>query len=230
VNFSAFRNKVFNLIIKKLKESICSILIFVDIDFKKKWIHIEPVKGWLSKQESYILFLLAKIVNNNIIEIGSYEGKSTLSMALGTNWKVFAIDPHSGDKSEVEKHLKVDTFDRFLNNTKHLRNIVPIKLKSSEAATLFNQGLASLLFIDGWHSEEEVTKDITNWKPHMRENYVVIFDDWQDSEVGNAIKNSIDLIPPFLGTIGKLAIFSNLDLVRLDLLGLLFNQKVDFKK
>ena len=223
-------NKVVNLIINKLQESILNLLIFINFDFEKKWSYIDPVKGWLSKQESFILFLFAKIVNDNIIEIGSYEGKSTLSLALGTNNNVYAVDPHSGDKSEVEKHLKIDTFNMFLSNTKHLRNIFPIKLKSSEAAVLFDQGLAGLLFIDGWHSEEEVTKDIINWKYHMKENYVVIFDDWQDSEVSNAIKLNIDVIPPFFGTIGKFAIFSNLDSIKLSLLRFLFNQKTDFKK
>jgi hypothetical protein len=64
----------------------------------------------------------------------------------------------------------------------------------------------------------------------MQENYVVIFDDWQDSEVSNAIKLNIDVIPPFFGTIGKFAIFSNLDSIKLSLLRFLFNQKTDFKK
>ena len=54
-------NKVVNLIINKLQESILNLLIFINFDFEKKWSYIDPVKGWLSKQESFILFLFAKM-------------------------------------------------------------------------------------------------------------------------------------------------------------------------
>ena len=46
-----------------------------------------------------------------IVEIGSYQGKSTISMAAGaqTGVSIVAIDPHTGDISEVVAGIKVDT-------------------------------------------------------------------------------------------------------------------------
>ena len=62
--------------------------------------HISNIGGWLQKEEALFLYKLAQEVQGGlkIVEIGSYEGKSTISLALGagSNVQVIAIDPHTG--------------------------------------------------------------------------------------------------------------------------------------
>ena len=41
-----------------------------------------------------------------------------------------------------------------------------------------------LLFIDGDHTEEGVTRDYDCWRPHLRADAVIAFDDSTNREIG----------------------------------------------
>ena len=53
------------------------------------------------------------------MEIGSYEGRSRVAFASGApqGVKIFTIDPYTGDKSQVEVGLQIDTYENFLRST-----------------------------------------------------------------------------------------------------------------
>ncbi|MDC2943539.1 hypothetical protein [Bacillus thuringiensis] len=63
---------------------------------------IEHTEGWLSPHEQVALLHLPSMVdhlNGDIVEIGSYKGKSTIALALGSSLMskkkrpIYAIDP-----------------------------------------------------------------------------------------------------------------------------------------
>jgi pyrrolidone-carboxylate peptidase len=106
------------------------------------------IPGWLSKREEKLLAYFAAKTPGLIVEIGSYQGKSTVAMARVTKNKIYAIDPH---------YLK--SYKKFLANTKKYKNIIPIK-KTSEKANINWKLPIALLHIDGNHEYEFVKQDI----------------------------------------------------------------------
>jgi len=191
------------------------ILAKIDRRFARTWPNIDDVRGWLFREEAYLLFKAAQICQppSSIVEIGSYEGRSTAALANGakSTVEIFAIDPHTGDKTEVESGQKIDTFEAFLNNMKNYPHVVPIRQFSVDAVSIVKLKIQNvgLLFIDGWHSEEAVSEDIKSWIPLCAPQTTVIFDDWYKPEVRQGILKNLELLPPVVGNVGKDLVFSN---------------------
>jgi predicted O-methyltransferase YrrM len=178
--------------------------------------HVSNIGGWLQKEEALFLYKLAQEVQDGlkIVEIGSYEGKSTISLALGAGTKVqvIAIDPHTGDISEALAGKVIDTYERFLGNISAAgvgHKIKPMKMTSVEAAAGYSDGPIGMLFIDGWHSTQAVLEDIDCWLPFMHPDGVVVFDDWNDEQVKNGIHSRLAVLPKLLGAVGKEMAFTN---------------------
>lgn len=205
---------------KHFRKLVLGNEIFPD-DFKRVYNHhIFGVDGWMSEAECHLLFSLAKsityIESNVIVEIGSYKGKSSISIASGmhSEYKLMCVDPHTGDRSQVERGLEVNTEKEFIRNVSNanlLHRIIPIVDYSMNAAKDFaelNKGV-SMLFIDGWHSQDAVANDIEAWERFFGEVKTIVFDDFLDNEVQAGIQRKKDLLPPYLGSVGKVAVYSN---------------------
>lgn len=194
----------------------------VESEFKVNYNEkINRINGWLSFDESYLLYCSAKAImpDESVIEIGSYEGRSTIVLGLALKARrifpehiVYSIDPHTGDITEVQNGLRVDTWDKFISNVHKfdLQDVInPIRLTSDSAVSQLADVRAGLLFIDGWHSYEAVTNDIKNYLPLTTQNSIVIFDDWGHPEILRAILEAIQDLPDLLGFVGKDLVFSN---------------------
>jgi predicted O-methyltransferase YrrM len=185
----------------------------IDKNWIKVWGLVDKAKGWLSKDEAYLLYCLAKKVapNKNIVEIGSYEGRSTIALAGGVSPGVFvyAIDPHTGDRSEIEAGLTIDTWSNFQANTQAYDCIHAIRKFSVDATQEIGTTQLELIFIDGWHSEDAVDEDIHSYLPFAAEEFTIVFDDWSHPEVKAGIKKNLKYLPPLIGIIGKDLVFSN---------------------
>ncbi len=182
---------------------------------------INQIKGWLSLEESFLLYSSANAIlpDESVIEIGSYEGRSTV--ALGKALKkesrdaatfVYSIDPHTGDISEVQKGIEIDTWNNFISNINNceLQDVItPIRLTSDAAISHVAGVKAGLLFIDGWHSYEAVKNDIQNYLPLTTPQSIVVFDDWRQPEILKAILEAIQDLPDLLGFVGKDLVFSS---------------------
>ena len=195
-----------------------SLLIYHQLQKRNKnWIRVwglvDKTKGWLSKDEAFLLYCLAKKVapNKNIVEIGSYEGRSTIALAEGVKPAVFvyAIDPHTGDRSEIEAGLTIDTWSNFQTNTQGYECIRAIRKFSVDATQDIGIAEIELIFIDGWHSEEAVNEDIHSYLPFAAEEFTIVFDDWSHPEVKAGIKKNLKYLPPLIGIIGKDLVFSS---------------------
>ena len=138
--------------------------------------------------------------NGTIVEVGSYHGKSAVNMAHAlkkkkSNATIYCVDTWRNEN--ITQALNVDVFDRFTANTApHADVIVPLRGRSEEVGARWDKGLIDVLFIDGDHSFEGVTRDIEAWVPHVRKGGLVLFHDVDIEGVDRGIKESMPLLKP----------------------------------
>ena len=178
-NFTSHRQfKVFSAALNDEKEELLTL--------KKE---TSVVHGWLSDGEGECLYYLAKAASGKgvIVEIGSWQGKSTVWLAKGSlssgGGKIHAIDPHTGAPEQMEEYgYDIQTFERFKENINKMgvQDVIIPLVKTSEAAFQGWRGdEVSLLFIDGSHVYEDVKKDFTLWEGLVRPEGVIVFHDSQ---------------------------------------------------
>ena len=143
------------------------------------------VEGWLLEEEGNLLEKLAKDnKNGNIVEIGSWKGRSTIRLAKGTiagkKNIIFAIDPHTGSPEHIDAlGEQINTYPEFEQNIKNAgveNYIVPVVQTSEEAALTFNAPIG-LIFIDGDHTYEMVKKDFEMWNSKVLPGGIIAFHD-----------------------------------------------------
>jgi predicted O-methyltransferase YrrM len=143
-------------------------------DFARVKELIKDVPGWLTDEEAEALYELAQECTGKgvIVEIGSWKGKSTICLGLGSrageSVRIFAVDPHAdyrhGEfKENIERAGIADL-------------ITPLKGLSQEVADGFDQPI-ELLFVDGSHDEDDVREDFEKWVPKVVERGIVAFHD-----------------------------------------------------
>jgi len=154
------------------------------MDWAEVRARVQAIAGMISDSEGRYLYMLAKRCGGNIVEIGSWEGMSTVYLALGSKagggGRVFAIDPHGGTSGCHEAYGVEDTEPIFRENIKRagVDDIAtPLVMKSEEAAEGWTKEPISLLWIDGAHDYENVKKDFLLWEPYLKENGVIAFHD-----------------------------------------------------
>jgi predicted O-methyltransferase YrrM len=145
----------------------------------------KSVEGWLFPGEGEALYSLARQCRGKgvIVEIGSWQGKSTIWLAggsmAGAKVPVYAIDPHTGSNEHRSESQTVWTLDRFRKNVDRagLSELVrPIVKFSNDALNDVPEPI-ELLFIDGAHEYAFVKADFENWFPRLVEGGVIAFHD-----------------------------------------------------
>jgi predicted O-methyltransferase YrrM len=135
---------------------------------------LDELPGWLSAEEGETLYRLARSCTGRgvIVEIGSWRGKSTTCLGLGSKAgnrvPVFAVDPHS-------EHTFGD-FSRNMEEAGLTDLVTPVPGRSQELAEDFDHPI-ELLFIDGAHQYELVNEDFDRWVPKVVEGGVVAMHD-----------------------------------------------------
>jgi MMP 1-O-methyltransferase len=135
---------------------------------------LDELPGWLTAEEGETLYRLARSCKGRgvIVEIGSWRGKSTTCLGLGSKAgnrvPVFAVDPHS-------EHTFGD-FSRNMEEAGLTDLVTPVPGRSQELAEGFDQPI-ELLFIDGAHQYELVNEDFDRWVPKVVEGGVVAMHD-----------------------------------------------------
>ena len=145
---------------------------------------IQATEGLITHAEAKRLYELAKSCGGTIVEIGSWKGKSTVCLALGSmagsKGKVFAVDPHQGTYDSFSgQYTALNTEPMFRENIKRAQAddiVTPLVMKSEEAAKKWTDPI-SLLWIDGAHDYENVNLDFTLWEPHLIPGGVICFHD-----------------------------------------------------
>jgi MMP 1-O-methyltransferase len=125
---------------------------------------ISDIPGWLTDEEGEALYELAKRCTGKgvIVEIGSWKGKSTTCLGLGSragqNVPIFAVDPHAD--------YRFGEFKENIERAGVADLVTPIASKSQDAANGFDRPI-ELLFVDGSHEYEDVKADFDQWVPKL---------------------------------------------------------------
>ncbi len=135
---------------------------------------------WFCNNLFFLDNQLKKIKNiKNILEIGSYEGRSCIYFGKKfINSKITCVDTWSGSDEHLNiKFQEIEkNFDKNILN--HLGNdrVKKIKLSSNNFFEN-NQNYFDLIYIDGDHETNQVHKDINNsWKILNKGGYMILDD------------------------------------------------------
>jgi len=135
----------------------------------------DAVEGYLGSREGAYLYSLAEFTGGlgDVVEIGSYKGKSTIWLAHGRKGnpaeKIFAVDPHLyGTEEKFRQNLKTAQVED---------RVVPIVEPSAQAAQKWNGGGIAWLWIDGGHTYHEARTDFVSWERFVVEGGVIAFHD-----------------------------------------------------
>lgn len=160
---------------------------------------LDSITGFLLPEEGQLLFELASRTPRNgvIVEIGSYQGKSTVALGLGAQIAfsaVYAIDDHSGYIERSGTVFGMDNHAALLRNLNafDLGATVRVVALSSERAVAGWQQPIDLLFIDGRHDYASVRADFDAWSPFVRGKLLMHDtrgDEWPG--VGRAVREII---------------------------------------
>ena len=129
---------------------------------------LNQIKGWMDLCDMKWLFNQSlKMKNSVIVEIGSWQGKSTSSIlsAMDRNNVIYCIDTWKGTQGENGFYNDVNVaFENFKKNIeKFNKKVNIIKEDSISALKYFEKESIDWLFLDADHSEEAAIKDIENW-------------------------------------------------------------------
>jgi len=153
----------------------------------------EPVKGYLHPLEGFSLCKLAELGpgSGEIVEIGSFMGRSTCFLAIGSKRarreKVTAIDHFRGSPEHqaggsyecAEIVTEGSTFGTFRDNLVKMGlwdHVIPMQMSSREAASGWTRPIR-LLFIDGDHSYENSRADFEAFRDFVIPGGIVCFHD-----------------------------------------------------
>ncbi|MDB5145993.1 MAG: glycosyltransferase, partial [Mucilaginibacter sp.] len=155
--------------------------------------NIRGIMGWLEDAEADLLIsaTLKACIElpkpNSIVEIGSFQGKSTVIFgsvvkAFFPESKVFAIDPHNGIVGATDQLIEElsPTLDAFQNNIQQqeLTGVVEL-IKDYSFNVKWDQPI-SLLFIDGLHDYPNVSRDFHHFSKWVSKGGYIAFHDYAD--------------------------------------------------
>jgi hypothetical protein len=150
---------------------------------------VRETEGWLNEEEVALLYLLAKQIpaESDIVEVGSYRGRSTVALALGARHgareqhraaaPVFAIEPHEtftgvlgGEFGPVDR----GAFYGAMLRTGCFEEVRLVNLTSVHVAPAWRRSVG-LLWIDGDHRYDAVADDVLAWSPHLQVGAAIVF-------------------------------------------------------
>jgi predicted O-methyltransferase YrrM len=139
------------------------------------------VEGWLSPDQERWLFEQAYALPDeaNIVEVGSFRGRSTCFLASGcrgTKKKVFAVDTFDGEEKDFGYRGYLEDFSRSVTRAGLSEYVQPLRGVSWEVAAAWDRPI-HLLFVDGSHEYEDVLRDFRGFAPHVAPGGTIAFHD-----------------------------------------------------
>jgi len=154
------------------------------------------IPGSVKTEELKQLEKLASQSKDIIVEIGSFQGRSTVGLAKGSKkgnkCQIYAIDKWSNEKVNGTSNVFISK-ESFLNNLKNsnVDNIVtPVHSTSNEAFKDWDKKIG-MLFIDGDHSYQGVKNDI-RWCDFVIPGGIIAFHDYLSPKYDNSVIRAVD--------------------------------------
>jgi predicted O-methyltransferase YrrM len=163
------------------------------------WALVDAIPGWLTRPEAAMLHYLADRAKGRIVELGSFQGRSTVALAhalVAANrpGTVLAVDTFEGSPEHQPgaTHFQAATVDASTGKvntlpllrrhlaTAGLADRVEIRRDTTRGAARRFAGEVGLLFVDADHAYRAVRRDLKAWLPHCRPDAVVVLHDVGD--------------------------------------------------
>lgn len=159
----------------------------------------EDLQGWNGTNPIFKK-LIQEVNPKTIIEVGSWKGQSTVTLAENSNAQIYCIDTWLGavefytqptpERDLMKKYGYPQVYYQFLSNIVHhnLQDMVtPIPLPSNIAHVVAPN--AELIYIDASHTYEDVLLDCKNYWNKLENNGIMFGDDYTNScfEVKKAV-------------------------------------------
>ena len=146
--------------------------------FDQAWLAVADVEGWMTEGQGRALHAAAASCppGGRIVEIGSFQGRSTIVLALAAapGVEIVAIDPHAGnDRGPQEfdgyEQAAADDHTRFEANlvSAGVRDRVTHLREFSDRAHALVEGGIDVLYIDGAHRYGPARADIRDWSARV---------------------------------------------------------------
>lgn len=187
--------------------------------FAEAWAAVAGVRGWMTEGQGRSLFDAAAACppGGRIVEIGSFQGRSTIVLALAADpsVEVVAIDPHAGNDrgpQEITGYAveAEDDHARFVANlaaagvadrVTHLREF-------SDRADV--PGPIDVLYVDGAHRYRPARDDLRRWGAEVVDGGTLLVHD-SFSSIGVTLAIVRELVPSsrfrYVGRSRSLAIY-----------------------
>lgn len=142
--------------------------------FDEALAQVREVQGWMSPDQAERLYRAAAATRSGdqIVEIGSFQGRSTivLASAAPAEVPVVAIDPHAGNDRgpqeiegfAAEAESDHEIFNRNLADAGVADHVRHVRAFSDAAHSSVEGGIA-VLYIDGAHRYAPARADIRDW-------------------------------------------------------------------
>ncbi len=149
---------------------------------------VADVNGWMTPGQAATLYDSAVRcgLDSQIVEIGSFQGRSTIVLALAADpsTKVIAIDPHAGNDRGPQEIQGYDaqasddntTFNKNLADAGVADRVVHLR-KFSDDALADVEGPIGLLYIDGAHRFAPARSDIVSWGAKVDDGATMLIHD-----------------------------------------------------
>lgn len=146
------------------------------------------IEGWMTDEQAQVLWARALSLSapDQIVEIGSYRGRSAvvLATAAPAGVQVIAIDPHAGnDRGPQQIHGTTaegqGDHEAFMCNLERagVRDRVRhVRLASQEALSEVD-GTAGVVYVDGAHRYGPARADIERWGARVRPGGTLLIHD-----------------------------------------------------
>lgn len=128
------------------------------------------IQGWMGEDELVWLYETAKNMEN-VVEVGSWKGKSSHALLSGCKGTVYCVDHFQGSEGEEHSHEEAkrkDLSQEFMDNVGHFENLVLLKMESREAAKTFKNKSVDMVFLDGGHLFPVFMEDLHRWLPKCK--------------------------------------------------------------
>lgn len=147
----------------------------------------EQIAGWMQPEELRWLGEQAE-TRHRIVEIGSWQGRSTKVLALMTAGSVIAVDNLAGEEGSIYGAEQEAAFRENLAPELERGKVELMTCTSLEAAERF-RGEADMIFIDGRHEYPAPLWDIRSWEPHLADGGLLC---GHDSTIPGVYRSLVD--------------------------------------
>ena len=158
------------------------------VTFEQAWAAVADVDGWMTEGQARALYEAGAACppGGRIVEIGSFQGRSTIVLALAApaDVEIVAIDPHAGNDrgpQEIDGYedAAADDHAKFEANlvAAGVRDRVTHLRQFSDRAHQLVDGEIDVLYVDGAHRYGPARVDIRDWGARVKPGGTLLIHD-----------------------------------------------------